>query len=99
MASVISFPVKFDNSGSFAKIEQGSDLHKAQQISSFVKTELRERPVFREFGIEDPTFDRFDADGFTERFSLFYSSSDINLTKIELAEQAGAVVEINIEFD
>lgn len=99
MASVISFPVTFESTGSFAKVEQGSDAHKAQQISGFVKTELGERPVFREFGTTDPTFDRFDAEGFTERFGLFYKSSDVKLTKIELAEQGGAIVEIDIEFE
>ena len=99
MAAVISFPIKFETNGSFAKVEQDSDLHKAQQVSGFVKTELGERPVFREFGITDPTFDRFDAEGFTERFQLFYKSDRIKLTNIELAGQGGAVVEIDIEFE
>lgn len=98
MASVISFPFQTEN-GSFVKVEQGSDIHKAQQVSGFVKTELGERPVFRDFGITDPTFDRFDAEGFTERFSLFYNSADIKLTNIELAEQGGSVIEIDIEFE
>ncbi len=99
MAAVISFPVKFANNGSFGKVQQDSDAHKAQQVAGFVKTELGERPVFREFGITDPTFDRFDSEGFTERFRLFYKSDKIKLTNIELAEQGGAVVEINIEFE
>lgn len=99
MASVMSFPVKFESTGGFAKVEQGSDAHKAQQVSGFVKTELGERPVFNEFGITDPTFDRFDAEGFTERFRLFYKSTEIKLTNIELAEQGGAVIEIDIEFE
>lgn len=99
MVAVISFPVKFETNGAFAKVDQGSDLHKAQQVSGFVKTELGERPVFSEFGITDPTFDRFDAEGFTERFRLFYKSSNIKLTNIELAEQGGALIEIGIEFE
>ena len=99
MASVISFPIKFESNGSFAKVQQDSDRHKAQQVSGFVKTELGERPVFSQFGITDPTFDRFDIEGFTERFNLFYKSNRIKLTNIELAEQGGAVVEIDIEFE
>ena len=81
------------------KVEQGSGAYKAQQVSGFVKTELGERPLFDQFGITDPTFDRFDAEGFTERFRLFYKSDNIKLTNIELAEQGGAVIEIDIEFE
>jgi hypothetical protein len=98
VASVISFPLTIE-SGTFGKVQQGSDAHKAQQVSSFVKTEVGERPLFDEFGISDPSFDRFDAEGFTERFQLFYKSDSIRLRNIEIAEQGGAVVQVNIEFE
>ena len=98
MASVISFPLTI-RSGTFGKVQQGSDAHKAEQVSGFVKTELGERPLFDQFGITDPSFDRFDTEGFTERFQLFYKSDNIRLTNIEIAEQGGAVVEVNIEFE
>lgn len=98
MAAVISFPFKVEN-GSFVKVEQGADAYKAQQVSGFVKTELGERPLFDQFGITDPSFDRFDAEGFTERFQLFYKPSNIKLNKINLSERGGVLVEIDIEFE
>ena len=98
MAAVISFPFKVEN-GSFVKVEQGTDAYKAQQVSGFVKTELGERPLFDQFGTTDPSFDRLDAEGFTERFQLFYKSDNIKLSQINIAEQGGALVEIDIEFE
>ena len=85
--------------GSFTKTEQGSDLWKGQQVTSFVKTELGERPLFDQFGITDPSFDRFDVEGFTERFVLFYNSDTIKLTDIGLAEIGGTIAEIDIHFE
>ena len=98
MASVISFPFKLEN-GSFVKLDQGTDAYKAKQISGFMKTDLGERPLFEEFGINDPTFDRLDTEGFVSRFQQYYQSTDVKLTNIEISELGGSVVEINIEFE
>lgn len=98
MASVISFPFKME-SGSFVKVEQGSDAYKAQQVSGFMKTEVGERLLFEEFGVNDPTFDRLDAEGFVSRFQQYYKATDVKLENIEISELGGAVVEINIEFE
>ena len=96
---VFSYPFTLEpGSGSFVKVEQGTDLYKGQNVAAFLQTLVNERSVTPDFGIDDPTFSDFDAPSFTEKFQGFYADS-IVLQEIEVVQEAGALAEINVSFD
>lgn len=96
---VLSYPFAPDpNTGTFKKVEQGTDLYKGQQVAAFIRTYRDERPVMPEFGTTDPTFDEFDAEAFAEKFQAFYGST-IALQNIEVVQSEGAVSQIHVTFE
>jgi hypothetical protein len=95
---VLSIPFRFQGlTGRFKKTEYNSEEYKAQQITAFVKTHLGERPIYQDFGIEDPTFDDFDEGTFGSEFASFYDN--IELMDIVVIEKAGAVDQVDITFE
>jgi hypothetical protein len=99
-ANVLSYPLTVDpGTGSFLKVTQNTDTYKGQQIQTFLRTHLGERPVFPQFGADDPIFGEFSAESFAEKFSAFYPSTRIKLEEIELVESGGALTEINVSFE
>lgn len=95
---VLSFPFQPDPTryGRMKLVEYGSDEYKAQQIAVFLRTNKTERRVMPQFGIDDPTFDRFDANAFSSGFAHFYNN--IKLDKIEVTTSGNAVTEVNVSF-
>lgn len=94
---VLSIPFRFQGlTGRLKKVEYNSDEYKAQQISAFVKTHVGEHPIYRDFGIEDPTFDDFDEGNFGTEFASFYEN--IELVDIVVIEKGGALDEVQISF-
>ncbi len=100
---ILSFPFRFNPSqpSSFSVYEQGGDDYKAQQIEAFMRTSKGEHPIFKDFGINDPTFGGsraagFDDTTFVSEFATFYD--DIVLTKVNLVSSEGALQKIQIEF-
>ena len=99
MIKVFSYPFNVDTvNNSFAKVDTDSDAYKAQQIAAFVQTHRKERFVMQEFGIDDPTFDEFDAEAMAEGFHLFYPNS-ISLTDIEVEQIEGATSAVHVTYE
>ena len=96
---VLSYPFSIDTSnGRAAVVYSSTDVYKAQQIKSFMRTDTSERRMFPTFGITDPTFDDFNSGTFYDSFSNFYDSGDIKLEEIEVVEEGGAVVDVIVDF-
>lgn len=96
---VLSHPLTISaNDGGFVKVEQGSDIYKGQQLASFIRTHPDERPVFPEYGTDDPTFTPFDAETFAERFRSFYDADSIEMEDVDIVQSASAAFQINVTF-
>lgn len=97
---VLAIPFEFNanNLGSFKKVEQGSDFHKAQEIAAFTLTHRGERPIFAEYGIDDPAFAEFDETEYAADFALFYNDK-ITLATVEIEEEGGGLVNISVSFE
>ena len=96
---VLSYPFSMDNKNQRANVVlSGTDTYKAQQVKAFVRTETNERPIFADFGIEEPTFHTFDSGKFYDAFSDFYSADDIDILEIELINANVALIDIQIKF-
>lgn len=101
---VLSFPFRFNPSqpSSFATYDYGEDDYKAQQIEAFMRTNKGRRPIYKDFGIEDPSFGSgrtasgFEDTTFVSEFATFYDN--IALTKVNLVGSEGALNQIQIEF-
>jgi len=102
---VLSYPFRFNpgQPNQFVTVEHESNDYKAQQVSSFMRTHRGERPIYQDFGIEDPTFGsgtktpQFDDTTFASEFSTFYDN--IMLTRINIIASEGALNQIQIEFE
>jgi len=95
---VLSFPFEFDPSspGRLKKVEQESDTYKAQQIEAFLRTEKGERPIFKDFGIDDPSFkvvsdDYADTLDLLVDFPFFYTNIAIDDVLIQFETGDGSV--------
>jgi hypothetical protein len=97
---ILSFPFSFNpqQPGYFYHVEQGSDGHKAQEVAAFWLTHKGERPIYQEYGVNDPTFAGFDDSQFSADFSTFYAAK-IPLTSINITQAENAISEINVEFE
>ena len=96
----MSYPFRIDYSNRKpAVVCNETDVFKAEQVSTYLRTHRGERLMFPDFGIEDPTFSVFDVADFIEGFSDFYSSDFIKISKINAAESEGVVSDIVIEFE
>ena len=101
---VLSFPFRFNEGQptSFVTTEYESNEYKAQQIEAFMKTHREERPIYADFGINDPTFtsakaiSRFDDTSFISEFATFYGN--IILDRVTIVASEGALSKIEIEF-
>ena len=101
---VLSFPFRFNPSQptQFATYEDDEDDYKAQQIEAFMRTNRRRRPIFQDFGIEDPSFGAgkvvsgFEDTTFVSEFATFYDN--ITLTRVNMVGLEGALAQIQIEF-
>lgn len=97
---LLSYPFRVDpRTGSFAKVYKDSDTYKAQQVSSFVRTNKGERPIFTSFGIDDPTFYNFDSGEFYDSFSDFYSDEEIEINEISVSQSEGRITDIIVSFE
>jgi hypothetical protein len=101
---LLSFPFRF-NPGqpeSFVTYEYESNEYKAQQIEAFMKTHKGQRPIYADFGINDPTFSGgkaltdFDDTTFVSEFATFYGN--IVLEKVTIIGSEGALSKIDVEF-
>lgn len=98
LMKVLAFPFRFDPSapGKFVTVEQDGDEYRAQQIAAFVQTTRGERPIYQDFGTDDPTFRDFDDSAFAADFATFYP--DVPINSIEITRERGAIVDIVVEF-
>lgn len=96
--NILSQPFRFNTqqSGSLAYIEQGTDAQKAQEIATFLQTERGERPIYQEFGIQDPSFSDFDDSEFGASFSTFYG--DIELEGIVIEQHGAGAVSVTVTY-
>lgn len=102
---VLSYPFRFNpgQPDQFATVDQDSNDYKAQQVTAFMKTHSGERPIYQDFGVDDPTFGgadgsrSFEDTSFASEFATFYD--DIILTKINVIASRGALEQIQIEFE
>ena len=101
---VLSFPFRF-NSGQpsqFVTQDYNSTEYKAEQIEAFMKTHRGQRPIYADFGIDDPTFTGskaltdFDDTTFVSEFATFYDN--IELDTVTVVSYQGALAQIEIEF-
>ena len=102
---VLSFPFRFNPSqpSQFVSYEYNEDDYKAQQVEAFVRTNRGRRPIFQDFGLEDPTFGAgkvvsgFEDTTFVSEFATFYDN--ITLTKVNIIASEGALAQMQIEFE
>lgn len=98
---VLSFPFQFDtnNPGSLKLVEQESDSYKAQQLEAFLRTQKGERPIFKDFGVEDPSF-AVVSDDYAENFDLmaefasFYTNIAIDDVVVQVEDDGSISVEV-----
>lgn len=97
---VLAFPFNFDtaNPGDLNYVDQGLPAHKAQEIQSFFLTHKKERPIYADYGMDDPAFARIDETEFSSEFALFYQGK-IELTAIEVLEEDNFVIKITVGFE
>ena len=95
--SVLAFPFSISN-GHVETVEEASDKWKSQEVYAFIRTNKQERPLFPNYGTDDPTFDEFSAENFVGEFDEFYSG-DIVLSEVEVVTEGNAVVQINVSFE
>ena len=101
---VLSFPFRFNpgQPSTFATYEFDSNEYKAQQVEAFMRTQRKHRPIFADFGINDPTFasgkiaDSFNDTTFVSEFATFYGN--IVLNKVNVTSGRGVLTAIEIEF-
>lgn len=97
---VLSYPFRIDRqTGGFAKVSSSSDIYKAQQTASIVRTNTGERKIFQSFGILDPAFYEFDSGEFYNKVSDFYPTSEINITDISVGLIDGRITDVVVTFD
>ncbi len=95
---VLSFPLKFSSEGDFMKVDDTSDLYKAEQVRAFISTHKGERALFPSFGIDDPTFDDgFSGNALVSEFSQFYDTSVV-INHIDIIKKHGAINNIEVNF-
>jgi hypothetical protein len=100
---LLSFPFRFNpgQPSSFVTNEFETNEYKAQQIEGFMLTQTGQRPIFSDFGIEDPTFSGgnagFDDTTFVSEFATFYDN--ISLDRVTIVGSEGALSKIEIEFN
>ena len=97
---VFAFPLNLDDTNrGFKKVEQGSDVQKAQTISLFLQTLQGERPVLNQYGTEDFLFQGVsDADEIAGGFTEWHEAEEVELEEIEVVEIEGVIAEINVTF-
>ena len=96
---VLSYPFSMDSKNLRANVVlSGTDTYKAQQVKAFVRTETNERPIFADFGIEEPTFHKLDSGKFYDAFSDFCYTKYIDILEIELINANGALRDVQIKF-
>lgn len=98
---VFALPFRFNplQPGTFKTTVQGSDEHKAQEIASFLLTHKGERPLYQEYGIEDPAFLPFDESKVAADFATFYEEGSIQLDKIDLRQRSHNELGITVRFE
>lgn len=98
---LLALPFRFNQfqPGSFAKVEQGSDAQKAQEISSFILTHKRERPLYQDYGIDDPSFNLLDETELAADFAMFYGESDIELESIAVVAEQQGETKVSVKFN
>lgn len=100
---LLSFPFRLNpgDPNQFVTLEFGTPEYKAQQIEAFMLTQVGQRPLYADFGIEDPTFGsgnaNFDDTTFVSEFATFYD--DISLDTVNVIGSEGALSSIEIEFN
>ena len=102
---ILSFPFRFNPSqpSSFSTYDDDEDDYKAQQIEAFMRTHKGRRPIYQDFGIEDPAFGSgnattgFEDTTFVSEFATFYDN--IDLARVNLVSAEGALSKIQIEFN
>lgn len=94
---VLSFPLKFSAEGDFMRVDDTSDVYKAEQVRAFVSTHKGERPLFPSFGTDDPTFDDFTGNSLVNEFIQFYGSSVV-INHIDIIKKHGAIKNIEVNF-
>lgn len=98
--NVLAFPFNFDpaNPGDLDHVEQATPEHKAQEVQSFFLTHKKERPIYADYGLDDPAFARLDETEFASEFALFYAGK-IELTDIQVLEEDNFVIKITVGFE
>jgi len=98
---VLGLPFRFNPRlpGSFVTLEQGTNEQKAQEVASFILTHRGERPLYQEYGIEDPTFVPFDETDMSANFDTFYSESSIDITSIAVTQIDHSQAQVEVQFE
>ena len=98
--NVLAFPFSFNPQipGQLNYTEQGGPTYKAQEIQAFFLTNKKERPIYADYGIDDPAFADFDETAFGADFGSFYGSEDIDIDSLQIEEQEGALAKITVGY-
>lgn len=91
---VFSFPFRFTQNGSVAKVVQGSDADLAQKLAALLQTGIGELPLAPHFGVNDPVFHRIDQSEVVAAAAIFYPELQINGVTSRVTDSGRTTVEI-----
>jgi hypothetical protein len=69
---VLASPFRFNSNGNAARVTQGSDAHKAQNLASLVRTWPGELPLAPTYGVGNSPFDKISPSEIAVQISTFY---------------------------
>lgn len=92
---VISYPFRFLQNGSVAKVVQGSDADLAQKLVALLQTEQGELPLAPHYGVPDPVFYTVSQSEIVAAASIFYPEIKINEITTQTTESGRASVDIS----
>jgi hypothetical protein len=93
---VLQSPFRFTSDGTAAKVEQGSDAHKAQQLAALVRIVSGELPLAPDYGVGDLTFTEIDPSEIAAQVSNFHP--DIMIEDIVVYRTATGKDAVEISF-
>lgn len=91
---VLASPFRFNTNGSPARVTQGSDEHKAQQLAALVRTWPGELPLAPAYGIGNSPFNEIDPAEIAVQIATFYPEIKIDDIVLYRTQSGRNAVEI-----
>lgn len=93
---VLQSPFRFNQDGTAAKVVQGSDAHKAQQLAALVRTSTGTLPLAPTYGVSDLVFSDIDPTEIAAQITNFHP--DIKIDDIAVLQTSTGRDAVQISF-